>query len=68
MCFSANLGRHFLKSSNVGRHFYAYFQGCCPDFQQIKTSGVRLHPTSNTSAFHNSIKGNLVVYQDRVET
>jgi len=35
MCFYANLGRHFLKSNNVGRHF-------CPDFQQIKTLGVAL--------------------------
>jgi len=31
--FSANLGGHFLKSNNVGRHFYADFQGCCPDFE-----------------------------------
>jgi len=37
MRFSANLGRHFLKSSKVGRHFQADFQECCPDFQQIKT-------------------------------
>jgi len=45
MCFSANLGRHFLKSSNVyRRHFYADFQGCCPDFQQIKTFGGALAP------------------------
>ena len=46
MCFSANLGRHFLKSSNVGSHFYAYFQGCCPDFQQITTFGGALAPSS----------------------
>jgi len=26
LCFSANVGRHFLKSNNIGRHF-------CPDFQ-----------------------------------
>jgi len=45
MSFSANLGRHFLKPSNVGRHFYADFQGCCPDFQQIKTFGGVLAPT-----------------------
>jgi len=28
MCFSANVGNHFLKSNNVGRHF-------CPDFQEF---------------------------------
>jgi len=37
MCFYANFGRHFLKSNNVGRHFYPDFQRFCPDFQQIKT-------------------------------
>ena len=47
MSFSANLGRHFLKPSNVGRHFYADLQGCCPDFQQIKTFGVCLHHLEN---------------------
>jgi len=58
MCFSENVGRHFLKSNNVGRHlcpdfqgFCPYFQGSCsdfdgfcPGFQQIKTFGVRLRP------------------------
>jgi len=44
MIFCKPLGRHFLKSSKVGRHFHADFQGCCPDFQQIKK---RLSPTSN---------------------
>ena len=42
MCFSANLGRHFLKSSNVGSHYYANHQGFYPDFQQIKTFGGAL--------------------------
>jgi len=50
LCFSANIGRHFLKSNNVGRHscpdfqgfypdfqrFCPNFQGFCPNFQQIK--------------------------------
>ena len=46
--FSANLRHQFLKSSKVGRHFYADFQGCCPDFQQIKTHwGCAFTPTSN---------------------
>jgi len=44
MWFSANLGRHFLKPSKVGRHFHAGFQGCFPDFQQIKIFGGALNP------------------------
>jgi len=32
------------RKSNVGRHFCSDFQGCCPDFWQIKTFGVLLHP------------------------
>ena len=68
--FSANLGRHFLKSSKVGRHFHADYQGCCPDFQQIKTFGGALAhlPPTSTTVFHNSIIVNFVVYQDRPET
>jgi len=46
MCFSEKLGRYFLKSSNVERHFYADFQGCCPDFQRIKTFGDVLTPSA----------------------
>jgi len=72
MYFYANLGRHFLKSNNVERHFYPGFQGFCPDFQQIKTLGGcacnPCTPSSNTAAFHNSITGNFMVYQDRLET
>ena len=48
MCFYANLGRRFLKSSNVGHHFYADYQGCCQNFQQIKTFGCALaSPATN---------------------
>jgi len=68
MCFSVNLWCHFLKSKNVGCYFYQDFQGFCPDFQQIKTIGGVLVPTSNTTAFHNSIIGNFMVYQDQLET
>jgi len=64
MCFSANLGRHFMTSNSFGRHFY-------PDFQQIKTYGDALapttHPPPGTTVFHNSIKGKCVIYQDRFE-
>ena len=35
MCFSANLGRHFLKSNNVGPNFCLGFQGFCPDLHGI---------------------------------
>jgi len=38
----ANLGRHFLKSSNVGCHFHPDFQGFCPDLEQIKPFGGAL--------------------------
>jgi len=42
--FFCNVWRHFLKSNNVGRHFY-------PDFQQIKIIlEVRFHPFSYTTA------------------
>ena len=64
MRFSANLGRHFLKSSNVvGRHFHA-------DFQQIKTfvGALAPPPPTSTTAVHISVIGNFVVYQDRLET
>ena len=44
MCVYANLGRHFLKSNNVGRYFYPDFQGFCPDFLLIKTFGIDLQP------------------------
>jgi len=61
-CFSANLGRHFSKSNNVGRHFCSNFQGFCPnfqrfcpnfqgfcpDFQQIKTFWGTLAPPPPT--------------------
>jgi len=42
MCFYVNLGRHFLKTNNVGRHSYPDFQGFCKNFQQIKTFGGAL--------------------------
>jgi len=55
MCFSVNVGHHFLKSNNIGRHFCTDFQRFCsdfqgfrPDFQQIKTFGVALAPPSPT--------------------
>jgi len=54
MCFSTNVGRHFLKSNNVGRDICPDFQGFCPNFQRfcptfqlIKTFGGALAlPTS----------------------
>ena len=69
MCSSANLGRHFLKSSNVERHFPPDFQGFCPDSTNQNFWGCACTLwTSNNTAFHNSIIGNFVVYQDRLET
>jgi len=37
-CFSANLGRHFLKSNNVGSHFAQVFR----DFSKIFRDFVRI--------------------------
>jgi len=44
MCFYANLGRQFVKTSNFGRHLYPVFLGFFPDFHQIKLLQVRLYP------------------------
>ena len=44
MCFSANLWRKFVKTSNIGRHFYLVFQAFFPDYHQIKLLQVLLHP------------------------
>ena len=48
MCFSANVGRRFLKSNNVGRHFCNGFAQIFRDFARIfdksKLLGVRLNP------------------------
>jgi len=44
MCFSENVGCHFLKSSNIGRDFCPNFQRFCSDFRQIKTFGGVLPP------------------------
>jgi len=50
-CFSANVGRHFLKANNVASPFCPDFQGFWPDFQglfpdirQIKKLEVLFHP------------------------
>jgi len=41
MCFSANVGHHFLKSKNAGRHF-------CPDFNKSKQLGHTFTPFTPT--------------------
>jgi len=72
MRFSANLMRHFLKSSTLGTIYTRIIRDVAKIFSKSKLLGVHLHPqplpTSNTTAFHNSIIGNFVVYQDRIET
>ena len=40
--FCCKPSKPFLKSNNVGRHFFSDYQGCCPDFEQIKTFGDAL--------------------------
>jgi len=48
MCFSANVGRHFLKTNSVGRHFGSDFQGFCRNFRQIKTFEGALAPPASS--------------------
>ena len=59
ICFSANVGRHFYKSNNVGGHFCPGFQAFCPNFQvfcpdfwQIKTFGGALAPPAPRFLHH----------------
>jgi len=72
MCFSANLGYHFLKSNNAGRHLYPDFHGFFSDFQKIQNfwrcACTTSNPTSNTTALHNSLIGNFMANQDWLET
>ena len=45
MCFSKNVGRHCLKSNNVGRHFYQIFRAFTQifkDFSRIFGKSTRL--------------------------
>jgi len=58
----------FFKSSNVGRHFYPDFQGFLANQNFWCCACTPCTPTSNNTAFHNSIIGNFMVYQDRLET
>ena len=44
ICFSATVGRHFLKSNNVGCHFCPDFQGFCSDFQGFCSDFQRFCP------------------------
>ena len=48
VCFSANVGRHFLKSNNVGRQLFKDFAQIFRDFARVlnksKLLGVRSHP------------------------
>jgi len=55
----------------LGAIFTRIFRVFTQIFSKSKLLGVRLqplHPTSITTAFHNSIIGNFMVYQDRLET
>jgi len=71
VCLSANLGFHFLKSNNAGRHLYPDFQGFSQVFSKSKLWGcawTTSTPTSNTTALHNSLIGNFMANQDWLET
>jgi len=62
--FSANLGYHFLKSNNAGRHLYPDFQGFFSDFHKNQNfygcACTTSTPTSNTTTLHNSLIGNFM--------
>ena len=47
MCLFANVGRHFVKSNNVGCHICPDFQEFCSDFRQIKHFGGALAPSTS---------------------
>jgi len=59
MCFSANVGHHFLNSNNVGHHFFNSnnvgrhfcpdFQGFFPDFNKSKLLGYAFNPCTLAS-------------------
>ena len=58
MCFSANVGHHFLKSNNVGRHFCSDFQRFWPDFNKSKLwrcTFTPCTPASYTTALENPL-------------
>ena len=67
MCFFANLGASLWSQATLDAIFSRIFRV----YSKSKLFGVRSPPctsTSNNTAFHNSIVGNFVVYQDRLET
>jgi len=58
--FFCKLYKHFFKSNNAGRHLYPDFANI---FSKLKLLEVPFHPLHPT-AFHSSIIGNFMVYQD----
>jgi len=69
--FLQTLGAIFWSQARLGAIFTRMFRDNAQVFSKSNLLGVRLHrlhPTSNTTAFHNSIIVNFVVYQDRIET
>jgi len=51
-CSYTNIGRHFLKSNNVGRHFCSDFSGILPMFLTNQNfGGCVCTPASNTTGF-----------------
>jgi len=55
MYFPVNVGRHFSKSKNVGRHFNPDFKGLCPNFPQIKTFEGTFAPPTPTPLSKNTV-------------
>ena len=68
--FLQTFGTSFWSQARLGAIFTRIFRDVAQIFSKSKLIGGALSPpppTSNT-AFHNSITGNFVVYQDRLET
>ena len=60
-------GHHFYQAT-LGTIFTRIFRNFVQIFSNPNFWGCACTLTSNTTAFHNSIIGNFVVYQDRLET
>jgi len=67
MCFYANLGAMFWSQTTLGAIFTGIL-GLLPRFSFGRALWNPYAPTPNTTAFHNSITGYFIVYQDRLET
>jgi len=66
--FLQTLGAIFWSQTTLGAIFTRIFRDFAQIFRKSKLLGGACTHTSNTTAFHNNIVGNFMVYQDRLET